>query len=181
MSLHRTTVYHPQSNGMVERMHRTMKSALRARLITECRFEDLPWVQLRIQMAPKLDLDCSPSSLALRHSPQRLGELLQREPVPSIPKIIYSSIHSPCNTALLPGLDTCLHIFVQDDSSHRPLQPPYLPGAIQGTVSFKQDDGIHGHLSVISIEWCKLAFLSDCPDSHTVVTRSRHPVTRLDL
>ena len=31
--LHPTTAYHPQANGMVERMHRTLKAALKAWLI----------------------------------------------------------------------------------------------------------------------------------------------------
>jgi len=32
MKLHRTTVYHPQANGLCKRFHCTMKAALRASL-----------------------------------------------------------------------------------------------------------------------------------------------------
>ncbi|GFN87763.1 hypothetical protein PoB_001426900 [Plakobranchus ocellatus] len=32
VQLHRTTAYHPQSNGLVERLHRTLKAALKSRL-----------------------------------------------------------------------------------------------------------------------------------------------------
>ena len=32
VQVHRTTAYHPQANGMVDRFHRTLKSALKARL-----------------------------------------------------------------------------------------------------------------------------------------------------
>ncbi|GFR58986.1 Pol polyprotein [Elysia marginata] len=32
VQIHRTTAYHPQSNGLIERFHRTLKVALKARL-----------------------------------------------------------------------------------------------------------------------------------------------------
>jgi transposase InsO family protein len=44
----KTTAYHPQANGMVERFHRQMKSALEARENTIRWTEELPMVLLGI-------------------------------------------------------------------------------------------------------------------------------------
>ena len=44
--LHHTIAYHPQANGLVERFHRTMKAALKARLTGPNWFDELPWVLL---------------------------------------------------------------------------------------------------------------------------------------
>ena len=58
--LHHTTAYHPQSNGVVERFHCHLRSALRARLIgSNWMMQELPWVLLGIRTAPKEDLRCS--------------------------------------------------------------------------------------------------------------------------
>ncbi len=43
---HRTTSYHPQANGLVERFHRHMKSALKARLNGPDWIKELPWILL---------------------------------------------------------------------------------------------------------------------------------------
>jgi hypothetical protein len=48
-----TTAYHPQANGMVERFHRQLKASLRARLEHQDWLEQLPWVLLGLQAAPK--------------------------------------------------------------------------------------------------------------------------------
>ena len=60
---HRTTAYHPQANGLVERFHRHLKSALRARLTGPRWIYELPWVLLGIRTSPKEDIGCSSAEL----------------------------------------------------------------------------------------------------------------------
>jgi hypothetical protein len=48
-----TTAYHPQANGLVERTHRQLKEALRARDATVDWPAHLPWVLLGLRAAPK--------------------------------------------------------------------------------------------------------------------------------
>ena len=55
----RTTAYHPQANGMVERFHRQLKSSLKAYLNTSSWSENLPLVLLGLRSAVKEDLQHS--------------------------------------------------------------------------------------------------------------------------
>jgi hypothetical protein len=48
-----TTAYHPQANGLVERTHRQLKDALRARQAGVDWPAHLPWVLLGLRAAPK--------------------------------------------------------------------------------------------------------------------------------
>jgi len=57
-----TTAFHPQSNGLVERMHRRLKDALRARLAGPRWLEHLPWVLLGLRSAPGEASAVSPAS-----------------------------------------------------------------------------------------------------------------------
>ncbi len=57
-TFYHTTTYHPQANGMVERFHRYLKTALRLHLKSPNWIKELPRVLLGIRTAPKEDLGC---------------------------------------------------------------------------------------------------------------------------
>jgi len=56
-----TTAYHPEANGMVERFHRRLKDALRARCASAAWAAHLPWVLLGLRAAPREEDGLSPA------------------------------------------------------------------------------------------------------------------------
>ena len=56
-----TTAFHPQSNGMVERMHRRLKATLHARCTTPDWFSHLPWFLLSFRSSPHEQSNLSPA------------------------------------------------------------------------------------------------------------------------
>ena len=54
-----TTAFHPQSNGLVERFHRSLKASLRARLAGHDWISHLPWILLGLRAAPRDHSDVS--------------------------------------------------------------------------------------------------------------------------
>jgi hypothetical protein len=85
-----TTAYHPQSNGMVERVHRQLKAALRSRNCRADWAEHLPWVLMGIRAAPKDDTGVSSAELVYGGGMVLPGELQ----VPS-PPIIDAALTPP--------------------------------------------------------------------------------------
>lgn len=89
ISHHQTTAYHPQSNGLVERFHRRLKDALRARLAAPDWPQQLPWVLLGIRATPREDSNTSPAD-AVYGSPLVLpGQLLS---TPEPPATFYADL-----------------------------------------------------------------------------------------
>jgi transposase InsO family protein len=56
-----TTAYHPQANGMIERVHRQLKDCLKARLAGPDWPDHLPWVLLGLRSTPR-DADARSSA-----------------------------------------------------------------------------------------------------------------------
>jgi transposase InsO family protein len=78
-----TTAYHPQSNGAVERLHRRLKDALRARAADSSWPQHLPWVLLGIRSAPREQSGVSAAELVYGSPLQLPGQLLSAaEPPP---------------------------------------------------------------------------------------------------
>ena len=76
-----TTSYHPQHNGKIERMHRSLKNSLRARLLGRMNWlSELPWVMLGLRAASNLDNGVSPSILVTGQQPTLPGQLVVQRP-----------------------------------------------------------------------------------------------------
>lgn len=79
-----TTAYHPQANGMVERFHRQLKSALKARTTSPNWCSELPLVLLGIRSSWRLEADCSPAEMVYGTTLCLPGEFLLPQDTPHI-------------------------------------------------------------------------------------------------
>ena len=136
IQVHRTTAYHPQSNGLVERFHRTLKAALKARLQGPRWTDELPSVLLGLRTVPKEDLDTSSAKLVYGepltvpgefvnpnsrlHSSNNLFHSLAERFAP-----IPTSHHGLSTPSIPPSLKNARFVFVRRDCHRGPLQRPY--------------------------------------------------------
>ena len=63
VKLNNTTAYHPQANGLVERLHRQLKASIMARSTDASWMDHLPMALLGIRTAWRTELECSPAEL----------------------------------------------------------------------------------------------------------------------
>ena len=77
-----TTSFHPQSNGMIERFHRSLKSSLRARLASSDWVAHLLLVMLGLRSLPKEDSGFSPAEAVYGSNLSLPGEFLEHSKIP---------------------------------------------------------------------------------------------------
>ncbi len=74
-----TTAYHPETNGTVERLHRRLKDALRARAAAATWSEELPFVLLGLRAQPREDTGLSPAEAVFGAQIVLPNEFLQND------------------------------------------------------------------------------------------------------
>ncbi len=157
-----TTAYHPQSNGMVERMHRQLKAALRARLAGSRWPEHLPWVLLGLRTAPMEDSGVSAAELVyggalvlpaefLSAAEPPAAEFLQLQQVeiPAPRPLSYAEVAAKPPAALLQAS----HVYVRRGGMLPPLAPLFVGRRERADKFFRLAVG--GRKETVSIDRLK--------------------------
>lgn len=134
----RTTSYHPQCNGMVERFHRQLKQAIRSSDPIHWS-EQLPLILLGIRTTVKEDLKHSPAEIVYGENLKLPGEFFSEssdkaiDPAnfvdqlrQNIQKLKPIPTRSATKAIYVPNsLDNCEYVFVRVDRVKTGLQSPY--------------------------------------------------------
>ena len=192
----RTTAYHPQANGMVERLHRQLKAALKTQTDSSHWVDALPLVLLGIRTAFKEDISATAADMVYGSSLRLPGEFFNPSVNTSLddPSDFVTRLKSHMqqvrsspprlthsNSNIDPGLATATHVFVRHDAVRKPLQPPYngpFPIVSRPDKHFTVE--INGRQDTISIDRLKPAHLDNMPEtsSSPIVTSPSQRVTR---
>ena len=183
ITLHHTTAYHPMSNGVIERIHRHLKSVLMARLGSSPNwFHQLPWALLAIRATPKEDTGTSaaerlygePLVLPGEFFPgdgrdPEIHELRQRvgdfAPIPP-PRTGHLAYFVPKN------LQSASHVFVRVGAHRRPLVRPYEGPFLVTKRSAKAFQiSRSGQLEWVTVDRLKPAFFEEVRTSSGRVSR----------
>ncbi|KAJ2948691.1 hypothetical protein O0L34_g7947 [Tuta absoluta] len=178
---HRTTAYHPACNGLVERFHRQLKSAI------VCHgdgnwVDSLPLVLLGIRSAFKEDLHTTSAELVYGEPLRLPGELFDSEAgiTPDLTEftsrlrsIVQSLKPTPASrhcgvrpTFMFKDLTTCTHVFLRDCTVGGALKPAY-----SGPYEILQRDDkvfailVNGKKVTVSIDRVKPAYILRDPDT----------------
>ncbi|CAH8592681.1 unnamed protein product [Schistosoma guineensis] len=175
----RCTAYHPQANGMVERFHRQLKTALISHSNPNQWTEFLPLVMLGIRTSVKTDAQCSAAELVFGTTLRLPGEFINPNTNSQklnlenyvdqlrhhMSKIKPISTREQSRAVYIPkDLSNCTHVWIRCDKIKAPLSPPF-EGPFK-VVSRKSKYFViqkHGNIDTVSIDRLKPAYLDHEP------------------
>ncbi|GFY23812.1 hypothetical protein TNCV_3536061 [Trichonephila clavipes] len=186
----RTTGYHPQADGMIEELHRPLKSAIKCHA-TERWTEVLPIILLGLRASLKEDILCTPAELVFGTTIRLPGEMFDSskpdDDVNFVSKLKshMQSLHpkppkhhDKRPVFIHPGLLEATHVFLRRDMLRRPLQQPY-GGPFK--VLQRKDKvfflDVNGKRVSVSIDRCKPAFFLNTEDLQLPQTKNETPAT----
>ena len=185
----RTSAYHPQCNGMVERFHRHLKSALKTQPTPDAWMDTLPLILLGIRTALKEDISSTAAEMVYGTTIRLAGEFIDPTPT-SLPDssefinqlrahmrtLTPTSSRSTLRPSFIPAtLVTSTHVFVRRDGVRKPLQPPY-----DGPYAVVKKTDKH---FTFSINGCNLIVLNQLTWTQTMFLHqdTKHNLTQLHL
>jgi len=132
----RTTAYHSEANGMIERLHRQIKAAIRCHE-TEVWTTVLPIIMMEIRAAWKEDLKATSAELVFGEPIKLPGQFIE-ERVTSTPESVVGKLrkmmqelrptlrrHGRKTTFVFKDMETTKEVFVRQDMLTKALQSPY--------------------------------------------------------
>ncbi|XP_015929654.3 uncharacterized protein [Parasteatoda tepidariorum] len=138
VKINRTTAYHPQCNGKIERQHRTLKTAIKAHNSIKWS-ETLLTVLLGLRAALRDDTNYSISQMVYGKCIKLPGEFFDNSKVTTSTENFISNLQNQMET-LKPleskyfkrnkvfvhkDLSSCSHVFMRIDRVRKPLESPY--------------------------------------------------------
>jgi len=174
-----TTAYHPQANGLIERVHRQLKASIKARLTGASWMDELPIVLLGLHTAWRQDPDCSAADMVYGTALRLPGDFLPSStssaqtavPPSEFLRRLQESMRAagPPLTPYHKGKDTDFvpknlaesgYVFVRVDSHRNPLQKPYTgPFKVLEVHDKYFVIDVNGKKDRISVDRLKLAIL----------------------
>ena len=188
ITIHHTTSYNPEANGMVERFHRSLKSALMARCTSSSWASNLPWVLLGLRTTPKEGIDAAAAEMVYGdnlHVPADFFSSSSNQTLQQLRDTVAK--FAPCRqtyrderkTYTPPDLQTASHVFIRVDAHKPPLTPPYTgPFKVlqRKDKAYKLD--IRGTTDWVSIDRLKPAYLISKDQPSIQFSRAGRPLRR---
>ncbi|GFU73956.1 hypothetical protein TNCV_3784711 [Trichonephila clavipes] len=164
----RTTGYHPQANGMIEELHRPLKSAIKCHA-TERWTEVLPIILLGLRASLKEDILCTPAELVFGTTIRLPGEMFD------------SSKPDDDVVNFVSKLKSHMQSLHPKPPKHHGKRPVFIhPGLLEATHVFFFAETcyvVHFNNPMMALSKCKPAFFLNTEDLQLPQTKNETPAT----